>query len=145
MNASNSNQLPSAAAHAAGRSAAAFRIDDPREGSEFDLLRTRCAEAVELLKALANTNRLMLLCELIGGERTVAELGTSTGVRQPTLSQQLAVLRAQRLVATRRQGKSMHYRVASPAVLAVLGALHGLYGAASAGPTRRNLHPELTR
>ena len=90
-------------------------------------LQTRSQEAAALLKALANADRLLLLCHLLGAERTVAELGEVTGIVQPTLSQQLAVLRNEELVATRREGKFIHYRVASPAVRAVLRTLHRLY------------------
>jgi len=87
----------------------------------------RSQEAAALLKALANPDRLLLLCHLLGTERTVAELREITGIAQPTLSQQLAVLRNEELVATRREGKFIHYRVASPAVRAVLRTLHRLY------------------
>jgi DNA-binding transcriptional ArsR family regulator len=90
-------------------------------------LRQRSQEAAALLKALANPDRLLVLCHLLDAEHTVAELGEITGISQPTLSQQLAVLRHEDLVATRREGKHIHYRVASPAVRAVLRTLHRLY------------------
>ena len=90
-------------------------------------LRNRSHEAAALLKVMANADRLLLLCHLLATERSVAELGKLTGIAQPTLSQQLAVLRGEELVATRREGKSIHYRVASPAVRAVLRTLHRLY------------------
>lgn len=99
-------------------------------------LQQRAGEASALLKALANPCRLLLLCHLVEAERCVAELGALTGIAQPTLSQQLAVLRGERLVATRREGKSIHYRIASPPALAVLRTLYALYcegaGAAAA-------------
>jgi DNA-binding transcriptional ArsR family regulator len=88
----------------------------------------RSAEAAAgLLRALANEDRLMLLCELSQGERCVGELEQRLDIRQPTLSQQLAVLRAQQLVATRREGKHIYYRVADRKALALLQALYGLY------------------
>lgn len=90
-------------------------------------LRGRAGEASALLKALANPDRLLLLCHLVEAERSVAELGAVTGIAQPTLSQQLAVLRGEGLVATRRAGKSIHYRIASPSALAVLRTLYDLY------------------
>jgi len=68
-----------------------------------------------------------LLCQLIDGERTVAALGDRSGISQPSLSQQLAVLRTEGLVATRRDGKHVHYRVASPAARAILTTLHEIY------------------
>jgi ArsR family transcriptional regulator len=76
------------------------------------------------LKALAHADRLLLLCQLHEGEKCVNELGALAGLEQPSLSQQLAVLRRERLVATRRAGKQVVYRVASPAVAAVLQALY---------------------
>ena len=90
-------------------------------------LQKRAHEAAALLKALANPDRLLLLCHLVEAERAVAALGAMTGIGQPTLSQQLAVLRNEGLVVTRRDGKSIHYRIASPAVHAVLSTLYQLY------------------
>ncbi len=87
----------------------------------------RATEAANLLKALANPDRLLLLCQLVGGERSVTELGVLAQIEQPSLSQQLGVLRGERLVATRREGKNVFYRVASPAALTVLETLYGLF------------------
>jgi DNA-binding transcriptional ArsR family regulator len=97
-------------------------------------LHARAHDAAALLKALAHADRLLLLCHLLGGGRTVGELGAATGIRQPNLSQQLAVLRHEGLVATRRAGKHVHYSVGSPAVEALLQTLHGLYCAAPGAP-----------
>ena len=83
--------------------------------------------AITLLKALANADRLLLLCHLVEGERAVAVLGAMTGIGQPTLSQQLGVLRDEGMVATRREGKSIHYRIASPATQAMLETLHRIF------------------
>jgi ArsR family transcriptional regulator len=96
-------------------------------------LQARAGEAAALLKALANPDRLLLLCQLVVGERSVSELGLSTDIEQPSLSQQLGVLRGERLVATRREGKQVFYRIASPAALTVLEALYGLF----CGPAQR--------
>lgn len=93
----------------------------------FVQMQRHAEEATALLKALANTDRLMLLCLLVEAERSVAELGDITGIAQPTLSQQLGVLRSEGLVATRRDGKFIHYRIAAPEVRAVLRTLHRLY------------------
>ena len=90
-------------------------------------LQARAGEAAALLKALAHPDRLLLLCQLVGGERSVGDLGLSAGIEQPSLSQQLGVLRGERLVATRREGKQVIYRIASPAALTVLEALYGLF------------------
>jgi DNA-binding transcriptional ArsR family regulator len=97
-------------------------------------LQQRAGEASALSKALANPDRLLLLCHLVEAERSVAELGSVTGIAQPTLSQQLAVLRGERLVATRRAGKSVHYRIESPSAMAVLRTLYDLYCGADAAP-----------
>jgi DNA-binding transcriptional ArsR family regulator len=80
--------------------------------------------ASALLKALANPDRLVILCHLAEGERTVTELGALLDLRQPTLSQQLARLRADDLVQTRRDGKNIYYSLARPEVVEIIGALH---------------------
>jgi ArsR family transcriptional regulator len=101
-------------------------------------LQARAGEAAALLKALANPDRLLLLCQLVGGERSVSDLGLSTDIEQPSLSQQLGVLRGERLVATRREGKQVFYRIASPAALTVLEALYGLFcNPAKAAPSAK--------
>jgi DNA-binding transcriptional ArsR family regulator len=87
-------------------------------------LRAAAGAASSLLKALANQDRLMLLCQLAEGPHCVSELEQKTGVRQPTLSQQLTVLRNEDLVSTRREGKQIYYSIASPAALAVLQTLY---------------------
>jgi DNA-binding transcriptional ArsR family regulator len=69
-------------------------------------------EASDLLKALANPNRLSIVCLLLEGESSVAEIENELGIRQPTLSQQLGELREAGLVATRRDAKHIYYRVA---------------------------------
>ncbi len=85
------------------------------------------AQASELLKTLANPNRLLILCILSQGERSVGELEELLAIRQPTLSQQLAVLRDQELVDTRRSGKQVFYRLASNETEQVIGLLYELY------------------
>jgi ArsR family transcriptional regulator len=74
-----------------------------------------------LIKALSNSDRLVLLCQLINGEKSVAELEATTGIEQPTLSQQLGVLRKSALVNTRRGARnSIHYRITSRPAAEVL-------------------------
>ncbi|KFX70731.1 ArsR family transcriptional regulator [Pseudomonas taeanensis MS-3] len=94
---------------------------------DIQQLRTNANAAGQLLKTLANPDRLLLLCQLSQGERNVSELETLLGIQQPTLSQQLAVLRREELVATRREGKQIYYRISSPAALAVIGTLYQLF------------------
>jgi len=90
-------------------------------------MRKAAGEATALLRALANEDRLMLLCQLSQGEQAVGELEALLDIRQPTLSQQLGVLRTQGLVETRRDGKRIYYCVADPDALAVLKLLYSLY------------------
>jgi DNA-binding transcriptional ArsR family regulator len=96
------------------------------ERDNFDMRAMRAAalHASALLKAMANPDRLLLLCQLSQGERSVGELEQLLGIVQPTLSQQLGVLREEALVLTRRDGKQVFYRVASAPVLAVLQVLY---------------------
>jgi DNA-binding transcriptional ArsR family regulator len=92
-----------------------------------ELLRSNTGQAVATLKLLANEDRLLLLCQLSQGESSVGELEELLGIRQPTLSQQLGVLRSEQVVSTRRQGKNIFYSVADPAVLEILALLYLLY------------------
>ena len=90
-------------------------------------LRGDAAQAVSVLKLLANEDRLLLLCQLSQGECCVSELEQQLGIRQPTLSQQLGVLRSVGAVNTRREGKNIFYSVADPATLEILAVLYRLY------------------
>ena len=90
-------------------------------------LHTSASAACSLLKILANEDRLLILCELSQGTRNVGELEELLGIHQPTLSQQLTVLREERLVATERRGKYIYYSVASPEALKIMETLYGLY------------------
>ncbi|MGF6488716.1 DNA-binding transcriptional ArsR family regulator [Pseudomonas sp. F-14 TE3623] len=94
---------------------------------EVAQLRASASKACALLKALANEDRLLILCQLTQGERNVGELEKMTGVRQPTLSQQLGILRDEGLVVTRREGKYIFYGLASHEVIQVMKTLSGLY------------------
>lgn len=90
-------------------------------------LRTAASRAVGALKLLANEDRLLLLCQLSHGERCVSELEAQLDIRQPTLSQQLGVLRSEGVVTTRRQGKHIFYSVSDPALLEILALLYRLH------------------
>lgn len=83
--------------------------------------------AARLLDALANPRRLMILCELAEGERSVNELVPIVGLQQAALSQHLARLRADGLVTTRRAAQKIFYRLASPAAVAVINTLAGIF------------------
>jgi ArsR family transcriptional regulator len=88
------------------------------------LMRQAAAQACQLMKTLGNPDRLLILCQLSQGEMRVGEIEALLGITQPTLSQQLTVLRAEGLVITRREGKHIYYRVTSPQALAVLEVLY---------------------
>lgn len=92
-----------------------------------DVLRDAATHAVGALKVLANEDRLLLLCQLSQGEMSVGELEETLGIHQPTLSQQLGVLRNEGVVSTRREGKRICYSIADPKLLQVLELLYRLY------------------
>ena len=94
---------------------------------EIDAMHAAAEDAARLLKTLSNPDRLMLLCRLSQGEASVGELEAELGILQPTLSQQLTVLRGEELVETRRDGKHIFYRVRSRQALAVLKVLYQQY------------------
>lgn len=81
-------------------------------------------QACRLMKVMANPDRLLILCQLSQGERRVGDLEDLLGIVQPTLSQQLTVLREEQLVTTRRDGKHIHYRLSSPQALAVMKVVY---------------------
>jgi DNA-binding transcriptional ArsR family regulator len=91
-------------------------------------LESRAGEAAELLKLLANDQRLIILCRLSEGEMSVSELGEHVSLAQSALSQHLAKLRGQGLVATRREGQNIYYRLANPTARKLVGALCELDG-----------------
>lgn len=90
---------------------------------ELETLRRSADSACRLMKVLSNPDRLLLLCQLSQGEKRVGELEELVGISQPTLSQQLGVLREEGLVSTRREGKNIYYQIASPQALAVMNVL----------------------
>lgn len=94
------------------------------EPMEMQAMRLAATQASGLLKALANPDRLLLLCQLSQGEQCVSELQNLLGIVQPTLSQQLGVLREERLVSTRREGKQIFYSITSKEALAVMQVLY---------------------
>lgn len=93
----------------------------------IDTMRAAAAEATSTLFALANETRLLLLCQLCKGEKSVGELEAALDIHQPTLSQQLGVLRSDGLVETRREGKRIYYSVKDPKVIVLLNTLFDLY------------------
>ncbi|MEM1314699.1 MAG: metalloregulator ArsR/SmtB family transcription factor [Pseudomonadota bacterium] len=90
-------------------------------------LQDRASEASAFLKALSHEGRLLILCHLGEGERSVTELERLLGARQSAVSQQLARLRLEGLVDNRRDGKTIYYRIADPKARALIASLHDLF------------------
>ncbi len=102
-------------------------MEQPTVHINLAAMHSAAARASALLKVIANPDRMMLLCQLTQGEHSVGELETALGIVQPTLSQQLAVLRDEQLVSTRREGKQVFYSIASAEAMAILQLLYGLF------------------
>lgn len=83
--------------------------------------------ASEFMKALAHEGRLMILCHLFEGEKSVSELEALIGARQAAVSQQLARLRLEGLVTSRREGKAIYYSIDDPRARKLIETLHGLF------------------
>ena len=81
----------------------------------------------DLLKAMASPSRLMILCQLAEGEKSVGEMESVIGLSQSGLSQHLAVLRRKRIVATRREAQSIYYSLASKEVEEIMAALYRVF------------------
>ena len=103
--------------------------------TELDLpsMREAANHACALMRVMSNPDRLMLLCQLSQSEKRVRELEEILGIVQPTLSQQLTVLRDEELVTTRREGKNIYYQIASPQALAVMNVLFDQFCGPNAG------------
>lgn len=91
------------------------------------VIQERAGRASQLLSAMSNQKRLMILCQLVEGERTVGELAERLGVRQSTISQHLALLKKDGFVESRRDAQSQIYSLVGSEARAVLEALYGLY------------------
>lgn len=88
--------------------------------------------AADLMRSLANETRLLLLCQLVEGERSVGELADTLELRPSTVSQQLALLRREKLVRTRRDAQTIHYSLAGDEARRILEVLYSLYCAPAA-------------
>lgn len=102
-------------------------MQETQPAIDLDQMRAAAQCACAALRVLSNEDRLLLLCQLGQGERSVGELEEALDIRQPTLSQQLGVLRNEGVVNTRRDGKRIYYSVADPKMLVLLGTLYDLY------------------
>jgi DNA-binding transcriptional ArsR family regulator len=105
-------------------------------------LEPRSDDAAELLAAMGNPKRLLILCNLLNAELSVRELAACVDLAQSPLSQHLSKLRLLRLVSARRDGQSIRYRLASEEVARLLHTLHGIYCADDAPEPSQPLQPE---
>lgn len=94
---------------------------------QINAMRDAADAACALLKTLGNRERLLLLCQMVDGEKSVSELEALLDIHQPTLSQQLGVLRAEGVVDTRRDGKRIYYSLASSEAATLLNTIYGIF------------------
>lgn len=103
------------------------RKKKPVPAFDLERMRSHAGEATRLLKALGNGNRLMILCLLAEEERSVGQLNERLDLSQPALSQHLAVLREEGLVATHRDAQTIYYALAEGPAAEVIQLLHDIY------------------
>jgi DNA-binding transcriptional ArsR family regulator len=103
----------------------------------IDVMEAAADSASDLLKALANRHRLLIVCQLIDGERSVGDLAQFLGLRDSTVSQHLSLLRKDGLVAARRDGQTIYYSIASDPAREILTALYRVYCAPPNGKASR--------
>lgn len=96
-------------------------------------LKLHADDAASLLSAMSNAKRLLILCNLVGGEMPVGQLAETVGLSQSALSQHLAKLRSRNLVRTRRDAQTIYYSIASNDVFEVLDTLGGIYVKSNSG------------
>lgn len=107
---------------------------------EKSLLQENATHACDLLKCLAHPHRLMLICQLMDGPKSVGELAELVDIRQSTTSQHLSQLRLCDIVNTRRAAQTVYYELASPAARALITVLHNQFcGAALLNPTPKKV------
>jgi len=104
-----------------------LRLQGKARSAELERIVADAERASGFLKALAHESRLLILCILAEGEKSVGELEQLLTLRQPTVSQQLARLRAEGLVATRREGKIVHYRLACDEARKIIQAIYDVF------------------
>jgi len=119
--------VPSVSGHAIIGGATSRKAERP-DAVSLRTLQARAHTATEMLKGMAHESRLVILCLLYQGEKSVTELESILELRQPTISQQLARLRNDKLVTTRRDGKMIHYSIASDEARHIVELLCHLYG-----------------
>jgi DNA-binding transcriptional ArsR family regulator len=103
------------------------RLKPIEPSDELENMLEQAKKASDFLKALAHESRLLILCMLAEGEKSVTEIERLLALRQPTVSQQLARLRMDGLVATRREGRVIYYSLASEEARVILGAVYDVF------------------
>jgi len=103
------------------------RLDELETSAELERMVEKAREASDFLKALSHESRLLILCILAEGEKSVTELEQILGERQSTVSQQLARLRLDGMVTTRRDGKTIYYSLANDDVRTILTAIYDVF------------------
>lgn len=103
------------------------RARTPTTTLDPERMRAHAGDASRLLKALGNESRLMILCLLAGGERSVSQINADFDLSQPALSQHLAVLREEGLVVTRRDAQTIYYAIAPGPAKRIVRVLHDIY------------------
>ena len=101
--------------------------------------------AVDLLKALGNRHRLLIICQLIDGERSVGDLAGFLGLRDSTVSQHLALLRKDGLVSARRDAQSIYYSIASDPAREILTTLYRVYCTPQKAPKAKTPRKKTTQ
>ena len=106
---------------------ALFFDNDKSNASQFDDMAKHAFQATELLKALSSESRLMILCILVDGEKSAGQLNKLTNRTQSSVSQELARLRRQGLVESRREGRTVYYSIKSEEARHIISTLHEIY------------------
>ncbi|WP_300260804.1 metalloregulator ArsR/SmtB family transcription factor [Bradyrhizobium sp.] len=106
---------------------------------ESELMEQAADRASDLLKALSNRHRLLIICQLIDGEHSVGELAEFLGLRDSTVSQHLALLRKDGLVSARRDAQTIFYSIASDPAREILKTLYQVYCAARPAKAKKTL------
>ncbi len=111
---------------------------------DIDVMEAAADSASDLLKALANRHRLLIICQLVDGERSVGDLAQFLGLRNSTVSQHLALLRKDGLVSARRDAQTIYYSIASAPAREILAALYRVYCTPAQGKTAQK-HKQVAR
>lgn len=109
-------------------------FDKTLDDAEMDRMMTNATNAANFLKAISHEGRLMILCHLVSGEKSVTELEELLSARQAAVSQQLSRLRLEGLVVPRREGKTIYYSLADERPRRILEVVYDLFCAQDSGP-----------